>query len=467
MINSTKPEPQRVAGSFRDPNGFMFRREGQLYRQVNRQYREHYERLMESGLYESLVNKGLLIPHKEVSLSLAVTGEAYKVLRPTQVPFISHPYEWSFSQLQDAALLTLRVQQRALEAGMVLKDASAYNVQFWEGRPVLIDTLSFETYREGEPWVAYRQFCQHFLAPLALMSYVDVRLSELLRVHLDGIPLDLTSRLLPARTRLNFALATHIHWHAKAQRRYAGEAIQAARPPRKMSRTAFLGLMDNLSSTVRKLKWQPQGTEWESYYEITNYSDAAFQAKRELVAAFLAQINPRPRLAWDLGANTGVFSRVAAEQGLLTISWDIDPAAVEKHYRALRAQGETRILPLLVDLTNPSPALGWAHTERASLLDRAPADVTLALALIHHLAISNNLPLPKLARFFRQTGRFLIIEFVPKRDSQVQKLLASREDIFPHYTQEDFERAFATAFTIRAGESIPETERTLYLMEAK
>ncbi len=463
----SSPDVTLVPGSFRDPNGFMFRREGQLYRQVNRQYQAHYDRLMTSGLYESLAKEGMLILHEEVPLTLAATDEAYKVLRPTPLPFISHPYEWSFSQLQDAALLTLQVQQRAVEAGMVLKDASAYNVQFWQGRPVLIDTLSFETYREGEPWVAYRQFCQHFLAPLALMSYVDVRLGELLRVHLDGVPLDLASRLLPMRTRLNFSLAVHIHWHAKAQRRYANRAINAAAPSRQMSKTAFLAMMDNLAGTVRKLKWQPRGTEWADYYAITNYSDEALQAKREQVGSMLSRITPRPQVVWDLGANTGVFRRVAAEQGMLTISWDIDPAAVEKNYRTVRAQGETRILPLLVDLTNPSPALGWAHTERESLLDRAPADVTLALALLHHLAISNNLPLPKLARFFRRTGHYLIIEFVPKNDTQVQKLLASREDIFPNYTQAHFEAAFAAEFAIRAKEPIPNTERTLYLMEAQ
>ena len=207
--------------SFRDPSGFLFSREGVLYRQVNQVYAADFTRLMDSGLYDKLIKAGLLIPHVESDLKPAQPELAFKVIRPERVPFISYPYEWSFGQLKDAALATLSIQKRALKLGMSLKDASAYNIQFYNGKPVLIDTLSFETYQEGEPWVAYRQFCQHFLAPLALMAYRDVRLSQLLRVYIDGIPLDLASELLPGRTRWNLGLATHIHLHASAQKRYA------------------------------------------------------------------------------------------------------------------------------------------------------------------------------------------------------------------------------------------------------
>ena len=232
--------------SFRDPSGFLFMRDGVLYRQVNQVYAEEYTRLMDFGLYAQLVKAGLLIPHTESGLEKAFEpadkNMAFKTLCPERVAFISYPYEWSFGQLKDAALATLSIQKRALKAGMSLKDASAYNIQFQNGKPTLIDTLSFETYKEGEPWVAYRQFCQHFLAPLALMAYRDVRLSQLLRVYIDGIPLDLASALLPARTRWNLGIASHIHLHASAQKRYAEVAISEARGGRKMSKDALLGL---------------------------------------------------------------------------------------------------------------------------------------------------------------------------------------------------------------------------------
>ena len=263
---------QRIPGSFRDPSGFLFRRDGCLYRQVNRFYLADYDRLMGSGLYEALASAGLLIPHEEADESLAVTDEACKVIRPEEVPFVSYPYEWSFSQLKDAALLTLEVQKKAMDFGMSLKDCSAYNAQFLRGRPVFIDTLSFEEYREGSPWVAYRQFCQHFLAPLALMSRTDVRLSQLLRVHVDGVPLDLASRLLDFRSRFRFSLYVHIHLHARSQKRYEGVAVDVS-GRRKVSRLSLMGLIDSLEGAVRKLDWRPEGTEWGEYYTFTNYTE--------------------------------------------------------------------------------------------------------------------------------------------------------------------------------------------------
>lgn len=454
-----------VAASFRDPSGFVFLRDGVVYRQINRAYQNNYDHLIISGLYEKLVQDGLLVPHTEVSLQYAVTEDAYKVMKPEPVPFISYPYEWCFSQIKHAALLTLEIQTRALDFGMSLKDCSAYNVQFRDGKPVFIDTLSFERYRKGQPWVAYRQFCQHFLAPLALMSYVDVRLHQLFRVHLDGIPLDLASLLLPARTWVNFGLLSHIHLHAKAQKRFADEPIPSE--GRSVGRMAFLGLLDNLKSAIEKLMWQPGGTEWHNYYEISRYSDAALKHKKQLVAEMLSKITPAPKSAWDLGANTGAFSRIASDRGIPTLSFDIDPAAVEKNYLESVAKAETNLLPLVLDLTNPSPSIGWGNQERASLLDRGPADVVFALALIHHLAISNNLPFRKVARFLSQVCRSLIIEFVPKSDSQVQKLLSSREDIFGEYDQQTFERELGEFFVTRYSEPITGTNRILYLMTTK
>lgn len=452
----------QLAASFRDPSGFLFSRGGVLYRQVNRAYEQEYVRLMESGLYEKLVKAGLLIPHVEVEQAPANSEAAFKIIQPERVPFISYPYEWSFGELKSAALATLSIQKRALKLGMSLKDASAYNIQFVRGKATLIDTLSFEIYKEGEPWVAYRQFCQHFLAPLALMALKDVRLSQLLRVYIDGVPLDLASEILPTRTRLNFGLLTHIHLHAGAQKKYSGEEVKSRSGS--MSKQAMTGLIENLEATIQKLDWTPRGTEWGNYYDITNYSDAAFEHKKQLVGEWTKRL--QPAIAWDLGANNGVFSRVVSSACPYVVSFDIDPAAVEQNYRQVKNDKTENLLPLLLDLTNPTPAIGWANRERDSFGARGPADMVLALAVIHHLAISNNVPLPQLADFFAETGKWLVIEFVPKPDSQVQKLLVSRKDIFPNYTREGFEAAFKARFTIREAVEIRESERVLYLMES-
>jgi hypothetical protein len=453
---------EQLSASFRDPSGFLFSKNGILYRQINLAYSKDYARLMDSELYEKLVKANLLIPHVETDLSAETT---FKVIQPERVPFISYPYEWSFSQLKDAALATLSIQKRAMKLDMSLKDASAYNIQFIRGKAMLIDTLSFEIYKEGEPWVAYKQFCQHFLAPLALMSCRDVRLSQLLRVYIDGVPLDLASGLLPAKTRFNFGLLTHIHIHASAQKRYSDKAVDLQASKGRMSRQALTGLIESLQSTIKKLTWQPAGTEWGDYYEKTNYTDLAFEHKRQLVKEWA--VEKKPMVVWDLGGNTGVFSRAAAASGSVAVSFDIDPAAVEQNYRTVKAKKEQNILPLVLDLTNPSPALGWNNAERDSFGDRGPADMVLALAVIHHLAISNNVPLPQLASFFSGCCKWLVIEFVPKSDSQVQKLLTSREDIFPNYTREGFEAAFSARFKIHKSESVRDSERTLYLMETR
>ncbi len=449
--------------SFRDPSGFVFTSEGILYRQVQQSYQEHYDHLIQSGLYEDLVRSKLLLPHEESSLNLAFHDSAYKILRPKFIPFLSYPYEWCFSQLKDAALATLELQKAALVKGMMLKDASAFNIQFLHGKPVMIDTLSFELYKEGEPWIAYRQFCQHFLAPLALMSNRDVRLNQLFRIYIDGLPLDLAAGLLPFRTRFKPSLFTHVHLHAKSQKRYASKVVNKGQY--KISSFQLRALIDSLESAIRSLEWKAEGTEWGSYYESTNYTEGAFDHKRSTVQNYLKQTNPK--LLWDLGANTGIFSRLGSDQEIQTISFDIDPVAVEKNYRHVKEKKETHLLPLLLDLTNPSPAIGYENKERLSLEERGPADTILALALVHHLAISNNVPLAKVAEYFSRLCHSLIIEFVPKSDSQVQRLLVTREDIFPTYTQDAFEREFSSFFAIKDSTKINGSERTVYLMHRR
>jgi len=458
--------PSEVASvspaSFRDPAGFVFLRAGMLYRQVNVRGRDDYDMLMRSGLYGALTKNGWLVSHQEVDDPFAEPENAYRVLVPDRVGFISYPYEWSFSQLQDAALLTLDIQLLALQHGMSLKDASAYNIQFEGGKPIFIDTLSFEPYQEGKPWVAYRQYCQHFLAPLALMAKVDVRLNQLLRTGIDGVPLELASRMLPRRTRWQLGLGLHIHLHAKAQRTHSSTDQPKLKREVKVSRVGLTGMLQGLRRATAKLCWRPAGTEWGAYYQATNYSDTAFDHKKLLVSEYLEQVSPER--VWDLGANTGVFSRLASSHGIGTVAFDVDPAAVEINYLEAKARAEANLLPLLLDFTNPSPGLGWAGTERSSLFDRGPVDCAMALALIHHLAISNNVPLTKLAETFARLCKCLIIEFVPKSDSQVKRLLASREDIFGNYDQAGFEAAFATRFETVRREPVKGTERTLYLM---
>ena len=453
-----------LPASFRDPSGFVFQRNGILFRQINQSYREEYERFMSCGLYRILTEKGLLVPHVEVAEPPPRAELAYKVIRPEPVAFVSYPYEWCFSQLKDAALATLQIQKLAMKHGMALKDASAFNILFSGSRPVFIDTLSFDDYSEGKPWIAYRQFCQHFFAPLVLAGMKDSRLIRLLSLFTDGIPLDLASRLLPNRSSLKMSVLTHIHLHSKAQDRYQDRRQKPA-PKRGVSKMGLLGIIDNLESAIKRMTLKRKKTVWGDYYDETNYSTEAFECKKRVVGEFIESI--LPQTIWDLGANTGVFSRIAGQKGIPTVAFDSDPEAVEQLYGECRKKSQEKILPLIMDLTNASPAIGWSNQERMSLLERGPVDMAMALALIHHMAIGNNVPMAGIAGFFSRICRFLIIEFVPKQDSQVKRMLSSREDIFDTYNIETFEREFSRDFDMLNSVEITGSARTLYLMQKK
>lgn len=450
--------------SFRDPNGFIFFHDNELFRCIKNRYKESYDLLMNSGLYEELVRDGLLISHKEIETSKFDFEDTYKIIQPSFLNFISYPYEWSFTQLKQAALATLEIQKRALNRGMILKDCSAYNIQFVLGKPMFVDTLSFDVYKESQPWHGYLQCCQHFLAPLALMAKTDVRLLQLLRINIDGIPLDLASKLLPKVTYLSFSLLSHIHIHAMTQRQYSDKHDPSVKNV-KINKESLLALTENLYNTVNNFKWKQADTEWGKYYKMTNYTDDAFEKKKEIINGFLETI--KPKTVWDIGANNGLFSRIASDKGIDTVAFDIDPVAVENNTRQVIQKKEKNMMPLVMDLTNPSMALGWDHSERQSMKDRGPVDMVFGLAIVHHLAISNNLPLPMIFSFFADIGNTLVIEFVPKSDSQVKKLFSTREDIFPDYTESGFEKAYEDYFSLFDKKPVHGSERVLYLLKKK
>jgi ribosomal protein L11 methylase PrmA len=451
----------RLASSFRDPDGFIFRKEGKLFRRVSEVGLPDYNTVKASGLYEALWEKEYLVRHTENHVD-----ERYVDLQPEELTFISYPYEWCFEQLKDAALLTLKVQNLALKFGMSLKDASAYNVQFVGTKPIFIDTLSFEPYQEGKPWVGYKQFCQHFLAPLTMATYHGVDWLKSLRVHIDGFPLNMVSQALPSRSKLNSGLLFHLHWHAKSQVKHA-DTTENPKGNKSLDKKALTNLLKNLYSTVKKLDTKDGSTEWGDYYNNTNYSESSFQNKLKLVGDYIEEV--APTVVWDMGANDGTFSRLASDKGIPTIAWDIDPIAVGLNYKKGKASKDRKMLPLIQDLTNPSAGIGWAHLERDSLEGRSKKtkSLVMALALIHHISISNNVPLEMVAEYFSKLGEHLIIEFVPKGDSKVDKLLATRKDIFPAYTEKGFESAFSTYFELKKKSVVQGSKRTLYLYKRK
>lgn len=453
-----------IGSSFRDPSGYVFNEGGIFYRAINNCYKTNFQFLEKSGLYEKLLKKNLVISYTDVTekISHSVT-EPYKIILPEQISHISYPYEWCFSQLKDAALLTLKIQEISIKHGMSLKDASAYNIQFHNGLPIMIDTLSFEKYEEGEPWVAYRQFCQHFLAPLTLASYVDIKSIKLLQLYIDGIPLDYTVNQLPLNSIFKPFVFMHLYLHSRLQN---SNSNKVKKQKKSVSKVAMLGLIGNLRSAINSLNWNPNGTEWAEYYDNTNYSPLSMDKKYGIIDKMITSIEPS-RL-WDIGGNTGEFTRLASAKGINSILFDIDYSAIEKSYRQGKTKGERNIESFVMDFTNPSPGIGWNNNERPSIFNRDSADMVLALALIHHLCISNNLPFELVVNFFSKlTTSYLVIEFVPKSDSQVERLLSTREDIFVNYNQKSFEQSFTRLFNIINIEKVDNSERTIYLMKLK
>lgn len=439
--------------SFRDSSGFVFQTDGTVKRQINSGYLATYRKLIGSGLYRTLVHSGLLIPHKELEEAPPSASGAL-VIRPLKIPMVSYPYEWSFGMLRDAALTTLQIHRTALNFGMVLKHASAYNIQFLSGQPMLIDTLSFDSYQEDRPWEAYGQFCRHFLAPLFLMRHTDIRLNQLLRVYIDGIPLDLAARLLNGKG--GAAARLHIAWHAKAsavRRRLPGRGI--------LPLFRQIELVEHLLHTVESMTPGPIDTRWADYDSTANYAADAEQSKTDAIDSLLNGMEGKT--VWDFGANDGKYTRLALKnRAALAVAFDLDPAAVERNYNTVKESGEN-LLPLLLDLTNPSPSIGFANRERPELSARGTPDCILMLALIHHLAISNNLPFAKIAEWLASlTGR-LVIEFIPKEDLRVCRLLAHRPDIFSDYHREAFESEFKKFFQLEKSIPLTGSDRILYL----
>lgn len=455
-----------VGASFRDPAGFVLQEEGIYKRAVTLRGKPDYDLLRSSGLYEALVERGLLVAHEEEPRRAELPEGIYKVLVPEQIRHISYCHEWSFTQLKDAASLTLKVQSLAMKHGMTLKDASAYNVQFRGPAPVFIDTLSFQA-NDPKPWAAYGQFCGHFLAPLALMAYVSPELRCLLRSSLEGVPLALASRLLPASTRFRPGLLLHLHLHARSIGKYS-----MARGGSSGWRSAVRGgdpkpaIVDSLSRTIAKLKLRKVQTEWIGYYDrSTHYSSRAENFKHEQVRSVLSEL--KPEFVYDLGGNVGEYGRLATAQGIDAVCYDLDPLCVDENYVRSKAAGDAHMLPLVMDLTNPSPRMGFDLDERLGFFDRARPPLMLALALLHHLRIAGNVPLERIARFLAKLGDRLLIEYVPLEDPMAQLLVGNRPDIYGDYTAANFSEVFQRYFDLERSEAIPETLRSLHLFRRR
>ncbi|WP_299890740.1 class I SAM-dependent methyltransferase [uncultured Lacinutrix sp.] len=455
---------EKHSSSFRDPSGYIFFEDGILKRQINPIYFKQYNKLKDSGFFDTLFKNGLLIKHKEVSSS-----GANIVIQPEIIPFVTYPYEWSFNQYKEAALLTLKLQKFALEKNFSLKDASAFNVTFHNGAAIFIDTLSFDFYSENKPWRAYKQFITHFFGPLILAHYNGSEMLKLMNSFIDGIPVKTIASLLPFKTKLNPFLYSNIHLLAKFEEKhnedYKGETKTVA-----LSKKGQLNIIESLYNYIKKLELKEK-SEWGEYYNKTNYSNIAFQEKSKLINLWAKNINAKTVI--DLGGNDGTFVRQIDTNLNQALVCDIDNNAVDYNYKQVKTNKESYMLPFVLDVLNPSANIGFSNKERFSFIKRikdyAP-DVTLALAVIHHMTLSGNITFDMSAEFFAQFSNHLVIEFPKQKDSWVQRLLKAKGEFEAHfdfYTIENFKSSYLNHFNIVEEQAIKDSERVLFLLKRK
>jgi len=451
------PTYQQHPSSFRDPSGFIFEAAGTIYRQINSSYADDYDLLIQSGLYKKLTENHLLISHEETEFKSPASPQPYKTLIPQFIPFITYPYEWCFEQLQDAALLTLKILRSAIDHGMILKDATPYNIQFLSGKPVLIDTLSFEKYDAQKPWIAYRQFCETFLYPLVTAKYTGLEVHRLFMAYPEGVPAAVVASALPAKAR--FSLSNWLHVFLPASMNKGKEQRETA-----FNKSKLLRIVDHLENIIKSLTARVVNTSiWDLYYEEEILNEQYLNRKKELVKAMMKEGDQN---IIDLGCNRGLFSNLVATADRNIVAADDNAYSISKLYKEVR-QNKNHIVPLCIDLMNPPGEAGFGNAERKAFYERMRFDLCLALALVHHLCIGRNVPFEKLASFLAKVAKSLIVEFIPKQDEKVQLLLSGRKDIFPNYDQEHFESAFNQYFIVEDCRTIEGSGRIVYRMKIK
>lgn len=457
----------RVPGSFRDPAGCVFRAGGRIFRGVRQPAVASVLAFLASDFYRrhathAIVGTRVVEPNAVAEAGLAVEAvQSFAIwLEHQPIEFISYPYEWSFEQLRAAALFHLDLHLEALAAGYDLRDATAYNVQFRGCQPVFIDLLSFDTYREGCHWFGYRQFCEQFLAPLALNAYAKVDFNPWFRGALEGIDLPSAARLLPARSLLSPTLLANVHAQAWAMSRMtSGRRSGRRRAIAGLPRRNYIHLLSSLRRFIEGLTAHGD-TYWADYRPDSSYSEAGAREKEAVVTGFVQREGVQRLL--DIGCNTGHYSEKAIAAGARhVVGADLDAGALNVAFRSAAGK-KLNITPILLDVCNPSPALGWGLTEREGLFERLRGvDATISLAVIHHVLIGRNVPMKDYVDWLLDLAPRGLAEFVPKSDPMVAGLLAHRQDIFPDYTQEAFLRVLSRRARVTGVHPISNSERVL------
>ncbi|MCH7971968.1 MAG: class I SAM-dependent methyltransferase [Chloroflexi bacterium] len=453
-------ELARTASSLRDPWGFMVEDDrGTLLRQINPPLANSSRKFFDSKLYSSMVAQHQLVEHKYRSSEFADETTS-AVFEPRRLPVVTYPYEWPFSLLKKAALLTLDIQISAVDAGFTLRDGTAFNVLFEGLQPIFIDFGSFDVRTDDKPWVGYKQFCEHFLAPLSLAARYRLPVQQFNSGNMDGFPLGVASSIMPMRSWLNWGLLWHLHLHAKSIRRNS-KRKRLDSETKSVSMRGLKGVLTSLRNTVRSLDYPIEKSDWATYYRDNSYSDRTMSHKEELIDQWLAS-GPKSDLIVDLGGNAGRFSEIASRYANNVVLVDSDHDSVELAAREFDKRGLANIYTVVLDLTDSSNGRGWEGHERSTFYSRIKPQKSLALALIHHLVIGAGIPMERVASHFREITPSLLIEFVPPGDPMVDLLIANKSGQHHEYSVTKFEQAFAEHYSLNKKQDLADSGRVLY-----
>lgn len=455
------------SGSFRDRDGRIYRAGPRVLRGLSSGALADFEKLRSTKFYGRCLEQGRLVASELLAPAQVPLPEEEKsrwagFIEHPRIPVISYPYEWTFGMLKVAALLQLELVEAAIVEDMTLKDATPYNIQFAHGRPVFIDIASFETLQPGTPWVGYRQFCEMFLFPLMLQAYKDIPFQPMMRGSIDGVGVQTAARLFGLRDRFRAGVFSHVWLQSKLDRRYGGSG-QDVRTDLKSAgfhKELILANVRKLRKLVTRLDWRGEGSEWGAYESFHNYSASDHALKESFIEDCVAASGAD--CVWDIGCNTGQFSKIAARHAGQVVAMDLDHFAVERLYRELSAGGEENILTLVQNVADPSPNWGWRNSERSDLRSRAQPDLVLCLALVHHVVISANIPLDEFIDWLAELSDQLVIEYVSRRDDKVKTLLRNKKDKYSDYSRERLEQALGRHYGVRRQLELESGNRFLY-----
>jgi len=445
--------------------------DGTVCRGLNRGAWEEWQALVQTSFFQRSLTDGRIVETEVADAAgrsdAGPSAEWSGVLRHRAIPFVTYPYEWSFGMLQDAALLQLELLAAALDEGMTLKDASPFNLQWRGSRPVFIDVASFVRYRAGEPWTGYRQFCRLFLYPLLLQAHKQVPFQPWLRGRLDGIDADECRALMSFRDLFRPGVFTHVVLQSRLQQHYGSNGHNVKRDLKRagFGRALIAANVAQLQKLVRALRWAPGSSGWSEYVDQHNYDQSDRQAKEEFVERVLGERHRS--LVWDLGCNIGRFSRIAEKYADYVVAADSDHASVERLYQSLKVSGSVKVMPLVLDVTDPSPDLGWRGLERRAMLGRGRPDLVLSLALVHHLVITSNIPLADIVEWFRELGGEVVVEFPTRDDEMVKQLLRNKDQAYEDYRTEFFEACLANHFELCQRIVLPSGHRIIYHLKPR